>query len=85
MEVYIGDLETFDELIPDDWLKDLDGQRPALAERLRVFSSKKFQFVTETGERLPAQLQLLEPRTRKDRKSPFAGMINPITRQRVPD
>ncbi len=85
LEVYIGDLKTFEELIPDDWLKDLDGQRPALAERLRGFSSKTFQFVTETGERLPAHLQLLEPRTRKDRKSPFAGMINPITRQRVPE
>lgn len=85
LEVYIGDLKTFEELIPDEWLKDLDRQRPALAERLRVFSSKKFQFVTETGEKLPAQLQLLEPRLRKDRKSPFAGMINPITRQRVPE
>ncbi|MDH3671054.1 MAG: hypothetical protein OES46_07785 [Gammaproteobacteria bacterium] len=85
LEAYIGDLKTFEELIPDEWLKDLDGQRPALAEQLRVFSSKKFQFVTETGEKLPAQLQLLEPRLRKDRKSPFAGMINPITRQRVPE
>ncbi len=85
LEVYIGDLKTFEELIPDDWLKDLDRQRPALAERLRVFSSKKFQFVTEMGEKLPAQLQLVEPRARKDRKSPFAGMINPITRQRVPE
>jgi len=85
LEVYIGDLKTFDELVPDDWLKDLDRRRPALAERLRVFSFKKFQFVTDTGEKLPAQLQLIEPRMRKDRKSPFAGMINPITRQRVPE
>ncbi|MFQ5545604.1 MAG: hypothetical protein ACE5FE_06480, partial [Acidiferrobacterales bacterium] len=85
LEVYIGDLETFEELIPDDWLKDLAVQRPALAERLRIFSSKKFQFITETGTKLQAQLQLIEPRLRKDRKSPFAGMINPITRQRVPE
>lgn len=85
LEAYIGDLKTFEELIPDEWLKDRDAKRPALAERLRVFSSKKFQFVTETGKKLPAQLQLLEPRLRKDRKSPFAGMINPITRQRVPE
>ena len=85
LEAYVGDLKTFEELMPDDWLKEFDGKRPTLAERLRVFSSKKFQFVTETGEKLPAQLQLLEPRLRKDRKSPFAGMINPITRQRVPE
>jgi len=23
LEVYIGDLETFEELIPDDWVKDV--------------------------------------------------------------
>jgi len=32
LEVYVGDLKTFEELIPDEWLKDLDGQRSALAE-----------------------------------------------------
>jgi hypothetical protein len=85
LAVYIDDLQTFEELIPDDWLKDSTGQRPALAERLRIFSSKTFQFITETGEKLPTQLQLVEPRIRTDRKSPFAGMINPMTRQRVPE
>ncbi|MEE8513948.1 MAG: hypothetical protein V3S73_04440 [Gammaproteobacteria bacterium] len=30
LQVYIGDLETFEELIPDDWLKDLNVQRPTL-------------------------------------------------------
>ena len=34
LEAYIGDLKTFEELIPDEWMKDLDGQRPALAERV---------------------------------------------------
>ncbi len=34
---------------------------------------------------LPAELKLAEPRLRKDRFSPFAGMINPSTRQRVPE
>ena len=37
------------------------------------------------GERLTGQFKLIEPRLRKDRKSPFAGMINPYTRQRVPE
>ena len=40
LEVYIGDLETFHDLIPDDWLKDADVDRPALPERLRRFSSE---------------------------------------------
>ncbi len=55
LEVYIGALRAFEELIPDDWLNDRDTPRPVLAERLRIFSSKTFQFITETGEKLPAQ------------------------------
>ncbi len=85
LEIYIGDLETFEDLVPDDWLKDVDPNRPNVTERLREFSASTFQFVTERGEQLQAHLQLVEPRMRKDRQSPFAGMINPFTRQRVPE
>ncbi len=84
-EVYIGDLEKFTELVPDAWLSEADGNRPPLEERMRRFASERFRFVTETGEALPARLELVEPRLRVDRKSPFAGMINPLTRQRVPE
>lgn len=85
LEIFVGDLETFEELIPDDWLKDSNAERPGLAERLGIFSSRKFQIITDTGEKLPAKLNLVEPRLRIDRKSPFAGMINPITRRPVPE
>lgn len=85
LEIFVDDLKTFEELIPDDWLKDSHAERPGLATRLRIFSSQKFQFITETGERLPAKINLIEPRLRKDRKSPFAGMVNPITRQPAPE
>ncbi len=85
LEVYIGDLKTFHHLVPDDWLKDPDIKRPHPAERMRQFSSEMFQFVTDKGEKLEAELKLVEPRMRKDRQSPYAGMINPITRRRVPE
>lgn len=85
LEIYIRDLVEFDDLVPDDWVKTLDIQRPPLPQRLKHFSSQTFQFVTETGEQLQAQLELVEPRERKDRQSPFAGMINPSTRQPVPE
>ncbi len=85
LEVYIGDLMTFDDLVPDEWLKNLNVVRPGPAERIKQFWSETFQLVTENGEKLPAELQLIEPRLRKDRQSPFAGMINPFTRQRVPE
>jgi len=84
LEVYVNDLEHFDALVPDDWLKDSDITRPPLEDRIRRFSENGFQFVTDAGERLQARVSLVEPRLRVDRKSPFAGMINPLTRQRVP-
>ena len=84
LEVYIGDLEAFRDLIPDDWLQGTAVARPAPEERLRRFASQSMQFITETGETLPAELRLVEPRLRKERFSPFAGMINPQTRQPVP-
>ena len=85
LEIYIGDLKSFEALIPDDWLKDRVVGRPPLAERLLRFSERGLRFVTERGETLQAELRLAEPRLRKDRSSPFAGMVNPFTRQRVPD
>ena len=30
LEVYVGDLEVFDILVPDEWLKDEQVQRPAV-------------------------------------------------------
>ncbi len=85
LEIYAGNLDAFDELIPDDWLKDSSIKRFPLEERLQNFATNKFQFITETGEKLPAKIILAEPRLRIDRKSRFAGKINPYTRQRIPE
>jgi hypothetical protein len=85
LEVYVGDLETFEELVPDSWMKEGGKPRPTLAARMRSFAKTKLHFITETGASLPARLALVEPRMRVDRQSPFAGMINPMTRQRVPE
>ncbi len=84
LEVYIGDLQKFDDLVPDDWLRDASG-RDDFETRLQRFSRKGLQFVTDEGEQLVAEAVTIEPRLRVDRQSPFAGMINPITRARVPD
>ena len=85
LEVYVGDLATFEELVPDDWVKDLNIKRPSLEQRIKHFANHTLKFVPENGKPLPAQLVLVEPRMRVDRQSPFAGMINPFTRQRVPE
>ncbi|MEA2079365.1 MAG: hypothetical protein U9P00_05825, partial [Pseudomonadota bacterium] len=84
LEIYVGDLETFEELIPDDWVKDRTVERPPLAARMQHFAEHRLQIVTGSGEKLPARLDLVEPRKRVDRKSPFAGMMNPFTRRQVP-
>jgi hypothetical protein len=85
LEVYIGDMDKFAELVPDAWLDEAGANRPSLERRMQTFATQRFKFVTDSGETLPAQLELVEARLRVDRKSPFAGMINPITRQRVPE
>jgi hypothetical protein len=83
LEVYVGDLDKFEELVPDAMIKDSIDNRLSLEQRMHKFSTERLQFVTGKGEKLPAQLELVEPRMRIDRQSPFAGMINPMTRQRV--
>jgi hypothetical protein len=85
LEVYVEDLAVFEELLPDDWLANTAVERPTLDERMRRFSTQTFRFVTPDGETLPAELKLAESRLREDRFSPFAGMINPVTRQPVPE
>jgi hypothetical protein len=83
LEVYVGDLKVFRDLIPDDWLTGMKVDRPPLAERLKRFSEQGLRIVTDTGETLQAELRLAKPRLRKDRYSPFAGMINPYTLGKV--
>jgi hypothetical protein len=84
LEIYLGDLGTFEELIPDDMFQEPIPGRPPAAERLRIFSKKTFQIKGDNGKNLYARLELVEPSMRKERPSPFAGMINPYTRQRIP-
>jgi hypothetical protein len=85
LEVYVGDLDKFSELVPDEFFNDAGKNRPSLEQRMHRFATQRFKFVTGKGGALRARLQLAEPRMRVDRNSPFAGMVNPLTRQRVPD
>ena len=85
LEIHVGDLATFRALVPDGWLKAGEVERPSMEERLRRFSGETLQFLTDTGEKLQAELRVAEPRLRKDRFSPYAGMVNPYTRQLVPE
>ncbi len=87
LEVYFGDLAKFEELVPDEWLKDSasgsGSKRPSAEKRMQTFASERLQIITDKGVRLPAKLMLVEARNRVGRLSPYAGAINPTTRQRV--
>ncbi len=83
LEVYVGDLETFEPLVPASMYADPAEAAP-LASRETVFADKVFRVVDETGAALPARFVMVEPRERVDRRSPFTGLINPTTRRRVP-
>ena len=83
LEVYVGDLEKFAELVPDDLLRDPGDARPSMEQRMQTFATERLQFITGEGVKLPAKLALVEPRMRVERQSPAAGSINPITRQPV--
>jgi hypothetical protein len=84
MEIFINDITTFHRLVPDDFFKGKDIKRSPMTERMRNFSNEDFQFVTGKGEKLQAEVKLVEPRMRKERPSPFVGVINPMTRRPVP-
>jgi hypothetical protein len=84
LEVFIEDLIIFDELIPESFFPQPIPGRPGLEERQKIIAERVFQVVTDTGEKLPVTIDLIEPRLRIERPSPFAGSINPYTRQRIP-
>jgi hypothetical protein len=84
LEIYVGDLDKFIDLLPDDFFKQSDVKPPPVQERMRRFSKDTFRFIADNEKRLEAELKLSETRLRKDRPNPFAGMINPYTRQPIP-
>jgi hypothetical protein len=84
LEIYVGDLDKFVDLLPEDFLKASGSEPPPIQERMRRFSEERFQFLTEDKKILQAKLNRVEPRMRKERPNPFAGMINPYTRRPVP-
>jgi hypothetical protein len=84
LEVFIEDLIVFDEMIPASFFPQPIPGRPGLEERQKIISDRVFQVITDTGNKLPVTIDLVEPRLRLERPSPFAGTINPYTRQRIP-
>ena len=84
LEVYVEDLTVFKELIPDEMFSEPIPGRPDAATRLHYFAENTLQLITGSGEKLPANLDLAEPRMRVNRPTLFGGKINPYTGRPVP-
>lgn len=83
LEVYVRHFDVFRLLVPVKMYANPSEAAP-LEERQALFADKIFRVVDETGRALPARFALVEPRQRVDRKSPFAGLIDPRTRRPIP-
>ncbi len=83
LEVYVGDLGVFRDLLPNEFLKSDTSERPSLGERLGKFSREGLQIVAD-GTRLTPQLLVAEPRTRVDRSAALASAQNALSQLPVP-
>jgi hypothetical protein len=79
LEIYVGDIEKFSDLIPASWFKNSETSPEPDARRLDRFANEGLSIRDDQGNNLPLELRLLERRERVDRASPFAGKINPYT------
>ena len=84
LEIFVGDLVKFEDLIPDSFFKDIEVERPTPQERMSRFSKSGLTFVTDFGESLQPEMLVSEPRMRVARQSLFAGKLNPFTGQIIP-
>lgn len=84
LEIFVQDIPIFADLIPDEFFPEPIPGRPGLKKRLEHYSQNVFQIFSETKEKLPASVDLVEPRFRVDRPSPLVGAINPYTKRPIP-
>ncbi len=83
LEIFIEDLPIFQELLPDSSFPRPIPGRLGQDERMRVYADSVFQIITDSGKKLSAKLDLIEPRMRIERPS-LAGQRSPYTGQPIP-
>ena len=83
LEIFVKDLPIFQELLPDSSFPQPIPGRPGQDERMRIYADSVFQIITDSGKKLSAKLDLIEPRMRIKRPS-LAGQRSPYTGQPIP-
>jgi len=84
LEVFVNDIKTFEQLIPDEFFAGINIKRAPLEERMQQFSNEGLEIVADKDAKLKATLKLAEPRLRKERPSLIPWKINPYTGQPIP-
>jgi hypothetical protein len=84
LEVYVGDLNKFSDIVPASWFQRSELDLLPDAQRLRRFAREALTVRDGKGDLLDLELRTVERRMRVDRRSPFAGMVNPWTGARAP-
>lgn len=84
LEVFVEDLMLFEELVPDSFFSQPIPGRPGLEERQKLFAQRVIQVFADGDQNLPVSFDLVEPRIRIERPSPFVGSISPYTRRPIP-
>lgn len=84
LEIYVPDMETFVDLLPDEWLKESGLNPPPLETRIQQFADETLPIMADNATALSARINLVAPRIRTERPNPYAGKINPYTGQPIP-
>jgi hypothetical protein len=79
LEIFPADLEVFEDILPDRLFRAPAPKRPAPEFRYARFARNVLRISTAAGQVLPVRVGVVELRRRTDRKSPYAGMVNPQT------
>lgn len=85
LEVYVDDLDRFENVLPDDWVQSSEKRRPDLDIRMQKFGETGLSIRRADGTELPVSITSIEARMRVDRASPQAGKINPLSGIRMPE
>ena len=84
LEVFLGDIATFEALIPEGWTAQTSANRPDVFERMADFAQNGLSMRRDDGSVLPVEARLIEPRLRIDRASAWAGRRDPAWGRQSP-
>ena len=84
LEIFVGDANKFEALIPNDWFSTDVSGRPSEEERLLDFAETGLTVRRDDGTALPVRIESFEPRFRIDRTTALTGQRDPITGREFP-